>query len=1148
MKREHLHQVWKMTKYISFGIFLQALLGGLLSAEPGIAQKSVDEIYVYHQHSNKTVQAVFKEIESQTDFFFTYREHEVLSKKYHLLSGKISLGELLRDISVQHKVHFKRINNNISVNDRQKTEEVPIVEVMAEEEIMVSGKVTDKANVPLPGVNILLKGTSKGTTTNAEGGFQLKVPEGAVLVFSFIGYQNQEVAIGAQTRLNVVMEEEYEQLEEVVVTALGVKRETKALGYSVTEVNAETMTKAPALNSINSLAGKVAGVDISAPNTGPGGSSRVVIRGNSSLSPNSQPLYVIDGMPVDNQTPGQAGDYGGLDLGDGISSLNPDDIATMSVLKGPAAAALYGTRAQHGVILITTKQGKARKGIGVEFNSNVVFDVMGAQFKDVQKVYGQGSTEDPLPDTQDRATRYGSWGAKLDPSVMVFRFDGEMVDYGDKNSTIRDFFRTGHTLSNTLTLSGGNEQSTFRFSMTDLRNEDIVPNSGLERKTFTLRGTTKLGKKMTVDAKVTYQNEKVNNRPFLGNTDENAALVLTRLPANVDINWLKDLRLNEDGTYRNWNNSSERVNPFYIINEMSNKTVKDRIMGFAEFNYAMTDWLNLRLKAGLDQYSFYHQSKAPRTTPNRVNGTMEEIHMKASEFNGEFLLTAKKQFSEDWFASASVGGNLMKSQTERTDIVASNEITGNLSSINNYTVFSTLFSQPRKQINSLYAFGNLSYRNFLFLDVTARNDWSSTLPTANNSYFYPSVAASFVFTDAWDFTGNLLSFGKIRASYAEVGGDTDPYNLDLSYSLRPYAFGGRQMVAANLDRIPNKELLPSRTKGFEVGLDLRFLKGRVNLDMTYYNQMTHDEIIALPVALSSGSSYLIVNAGKVSNKGIELLLTTNLVQSKNIDWELSFNFAKNTNKVVKLLEGVKTHELSRATWVSAYIQANEGERYGQIVGFDFRRDEQGNIIYATSGENKGLPLRSGEPVVLGNGVYDWTGGIGNTLRYKNFGLKALIDVKMGADVLSMTNMALYFTGVHMHTLEGREDGYIGKGVKPVVGGDGTVSYVPNDQRVTSHKYFTSLQNNDILTPFIYDASYVKLRELALSYSVPNQSLEKSFIRGLSFALVARNLWTIYSNLPNVDPESSYNNGNGQGFEYGSLPTRISYGFNINAKF
>ena len=1042
--------------------------------------------------------------------------------------------------------------------------------VIQAQEVTITGQVTSAEDEEmLPGVNVIIDGTTKGTTTDFDGNYELVANKGDVLNFSFIGFSDQQIVVASSSVINVQMVESSEALDEVVVTALGISREKQSLGYAISEVDGEELAEVKSLNAVNSLAGKVAGVDIAQPNTGAGGSSKVIIRGNTKFNGSNQPLYVIDGVPMDNQNLGSAGQYGGQDLGDGISSINPDDIESMSVLKGPAAAALYGSRGGNGVILITTKSFKEGDGnkFNIDYSSNMTIDNVVGEYEDIQHVYGQGIKTPPKDIAE--ATGMWSWGGKMDPDLEFISFDGVVRDYGIKQDHIKSFFRTGTTMQNTIAFSGGNKDANFRFSAGNVNMEDIVPNSGLKRNNFSLRGNMKMWDKLTVDTKLNYSHEEVGNRPYLGFSGANTALALLGLPGNFDQQWLEDSTVDENGDYIFWNSATRIINPYYSLYHMKNESKKDRLLGYASFSLPLNDWLDVKVKSGIDTYTYDYYNYSPKTTPLAEWGELRQINSRTTEINSEFLLTAQKEINDNWSISGSVGGNLMNFENNYSETLGKNQNAEGIISINNYNDYTIGHAELNKEVRSLYAFANVSYKNYLFIDATGRNDWSSTLPVDNNSYFYKSFTGAFVATKAFPgLKGKVLSYGKLRASYAESGGDTNPYSLNNTFFSYPYSLGGASFSTSSNKTLLNANLNPAETAGYEFGIDAKLFNWRVGLDVTYYNQTTTNEIMNIPISNANGYSDALINAGEINNKGWEVMVNFVPVKTEDWRWDLTFNFANNENTIVELHETAKLQTIARADWISSLIVAEEGGAYGDIVGFDFKRTADGTPVVGADGQ----PIRSSEQVSLGNGQYKFTGGVTNTVGYKGFKLRALIQIKSGADILSMTNQKFHQQGVHIATLEGREGwaqsenerldagvlpedwvatgGYLANGViETGIDAGGNPTYAENNVFVDPRVYWGNVANGHIIEPFIYDASYVKLRELAVSYTLGGEALKSlKFVKGMTFSVIGRNLWLISSSVPNIDPESSYSISNGQGYEYGSLPQRRSWGFNLNVNF
>ena len=1039
----------------------------------------------------------------------------------------------------------------------------------AQDRIAVKGIVTDSSKETVIGASIREKGNeSNGTASDVDGKYTLTIAPNAIIIVSYLGLESQEIAVAGRTTVDVVLSESSTLLGEVVVTALGIKRETKALGYAVAEVKSDALTAGRENNVMAALSGKVAGIDISGTSAGPSGSTRVLIRGNSQLTGSNLPLYVIDGVPMDNTQLGEvSGKWGeGYDFGDGLSSLNSDDIESVSVLKGASASALYGSRASNGVVLITTKSGKSKQGLGIEFSSNVSMVKLLSKFDDYQRVYGQGRNGmPPMTIADSQGTSSLAWGAKLDPNYDIMIYNGQYKPYANIDDNILSFFRTGSTVTNSLSLNGGGDKSTFRVSLSDMRNNDIVPNSDMSRTTIMMRGDAQLSSKFTMEGRVNYTWENVNNRPALADSPNNIGLSVIGLAPNFNQSWLGQKYKDEYGRYTDWNGGNiYRINPYWSIKEMSNVSTKNRLMGHIQLNYALTPHLNLQGKAGTDTYEFKTTIYTPQYTPNYSSGQMSESLVSVSENNFETLLRYNNRFWDVFDFSAFVGGNIRINDSKSFVNTGKGEVDSSLESILNYTTYELAHSHYRKQVNSTYGAVNLGYGGYAYLDFTLRNDISSSLHRDNRSYTYPSVSGSFIFSNFFNLTNDVFSFGKVRASWAKVGGDTDPYQLNLNYSLYPYTLNGNSLGQIGSSIIPNQYLKPTSTYSHEFGLDLRFWNERLKLDFTYYNQSTQDQIMSLPTSSATGYSFAMINAGEITNKGIEVAFTAIPVQTKDFEWSTTVNLAKNTNKVVSLHEDVADYELSAARSANAFIYASEGQAYGNIVGRGFNRDPNGNVIF-----KNGMPTYTESVQVLGNGTYDFTLGWGHSFSYKGVTVGALFDMKWGADIYSMSSSIAHVNGTAKATLEGREGwynseeqrlaanvevkdwtptgGFIGKGVKEVIDAAGNVSYVENDVCVNPFDYWNNLLDNTA-EPFIYDASFIKLRELNVSYALPAKILHKTPFQSVSFSLFGRNLFMLSNNVKNIDPESNYNSSNGQGFEYGSLPSRRTFGFGLNVKF
>ena len=1026
---------------------------------------------------------------------------------------------------------------------------------------LLKGRVVDTGNDPIIGASVMVKNAKEGTVTNMEGKFSLNVAPSATLVVSYIGFVTQEVKADTQKgEMTITLKEDTKRLGEVVVTALGIKRDRKALGYSLGEVSGKELQKAKEPNVINSLAGKVAGLTVSQTATGPSGSTRVILRGSTELTGNNQPLYVIDGVPMDNTNFESSDQWGGYDLGDGISSINPDDIENISVLKGPAASALYGSRASHGVILITTKRADAKKDFSVELNSTTTLETQLTKWSDVQYEFGQGA-DGKISLTDDRFSSNRNWGPRIDPGLMMTYFDGVARPYVIIKDNIDGFFRTGVNTTNSLIVNKKAGKTGVRITYTDMRDKDLIPKTHMARNTLNLRTNTTITKFLDLDFKVTYTHEGVKNRPAVADHRANIAKNLMTLSTTFDQAWLKEHYEDENGEYYNWNDGDVyNINPYWVLHKMTNRSWKDNYKGSAVIRYRPLKQLTLQATAGTDINYFTFEEFAYPTSPGRERGMLSTKDYKNRMYSAELLAIYKGKFKK-WDYGATLGGSLYKTDNKTQDVTAQNMIMRDAKTLQSFTEKTIREEIYRRQINSLYGSMNFAYDNFAFLDMTLRGDCSSTLPVNNNVYWYPSVSGSLLFSELLHVDKNILPYGKVRASWAKVGNDTSPYMLRPTYEMALNSFGQYPMASISGDVIPNKNLKPTMTNSIELGFELKFLKNRLGLDFTYYNQNSKDQILRMNTSYASGYRYQLINAGDIENRGIEVVLNTRPIEMKDFSWDLNVNFAKNSNKVKELANGVDEFELASARWLGVKVVAKVGENYGCIMGKDFLRNDNGDIII--DGKT-GLPKMTHDLKVLGNATWDWTGGLTTNVRYKNFSMGAIFDVKVGADLYSMSARSAYSTGKHKETLEGRDawyeseekrlaagvtakdwnptGGYVAKGV--IEQPDGT--FKPNDIFVSPQEYWTYV-TTQTARPFIYDNTYVKLREFTLSYAFPRRLLGK-VVNALSVSFVARNLFNLYKNVPNIDPDSNYNNSTGMGLEFGSLPSRRSFGLNVNLKF
>ncbi|MFH4965687.1 SusC/RagA family TonB-linked outer membrane protein [Gaetbulibacter sp. M235] len=1020
----------------------------------------------------------------------------------------------------------------------------------AKAQTTVTGTVTDSnSGIPLAGANIIVKGTSNGVSSDFDGNFSIEVSDqSAILVFSYIGYTSKEVAVNNQTNIIVTLVEDASQLDEIVVTALGISREKKSLGYAVSTIEGSSVSLAKETNVISSLAGKVAGVVVSKSTSGAGGGTRVVIRGNGSLTGNNQPLYVIDGVPVDNSGVSNAGsgEYTVRDLGTGISDINSDDIESMSILKGPNAAALYGSRAANGVVLITTKKGKLNKGLGVSFNSSAVFDSP-LVLPEYQNEYGRGTDggfpnivpTDPLVTQVTAVTNTGSWGPKFDGSSQL-EFNGQMRPYVAQSNNVKDFFETGVSFVNTVSISNSNENSSVFFSYTNSDIQSILPNSGLKRNNFNLRGFTKLSDKLSFDAKVTYFLQSAKNRPEQGT--EGLAAYLWGLPRNVSLSDLKAYQnlanpIDPNNPYKVISPRTGTGNPYWILYNDSNEDQRTRITGFAKATYEFTDWLSAFIRVGRDAVS--QDTKSIHAVGHHFypGGDIRFGQNDITETNYDFLLMFNKDLSDKFNLSLNAGGNMLHSTRINSGSFGKNfKIPGKyfLDNADGNTVVATQSDLIEKKVNSVYGQGSLSYMDMVYLDLTARNDWSSALAAENRSYFYSSASLSFLLHKMFDLQGTDIDFLKLRASTANVGNDTDPQQIVNLFTVASDGYLGNTQV--NRPSIKFSESLkPEDIRSTEVGLEARAFKNRLYADFSYYSITTKNLIFDVPVDPGTGYSYFRENIGKLTNKGFELLVGGKPIQNENFSWDISANISKNDNKLESLIEGQDNFTFSTSNGGVVDVRAQVGGGYGDIYTTTWLRNDQGQLIVT----DEGRPQATSEREKFGNYQPDYTGGITNTFNYKNFTLNFLVDFRIGGDVYSGTDAALDASGVSKRSLQFREGGVVVDGVHS----DGT----PNTTSISAQDYWGAVSG--IGSEYVYDQSNARLRELSLTYSFPKKLLEKTFVQNVSLSLTGRNLFFLWKKTDNFDPESSYSTNNfSQGVLFYALPTTKSYGLSLNVNF
>lgn len=1011
----------------------------------------------------------------------------------------------------------------------------------------IKGIVKDAAGVTLPGVSVQEKGTTNGVVTDVDGKYELKASTQATLVFSFIGMQTQEIAVAGRSVVDVVMSEDLESLDEVVVTALGIKREKKALGYAVTEVKGAEVAEIKENNLVNSLSGKLAGVQVTKPSGGPGAATRVVVRGVSQLSGYNQPLYVIDGIPIINDIDGNAEnkDHGGVDMGDGMSSVSSDNIESINILKGPSATALYGARGANGVIVITTKSGGKTDGLGIEINSSVSFEEP-LIYPDYQTQYSHGS-EGKLPVTEDeRKSWHSMWGPKIEGQEFV-DFSGEtrnLKTYDNYDS----FLQRGVNINNSVSLSGGSDKTNYRFSFSNLDSEGILPNTDFKRKNFSFRGGTYLGntKRFKVDSKITYVKEEADNRPITGASPRNVLSAVSSLPNTYDIKWLKNYK-DVNGLPIGY--TSTQSNPYWLAKEVKNSDTRNRVFGFVSLDVEITKYLSLLARGGTDFYTRESFGHIPKNTPGMGDGMIEEYTKFSREDNLDLILSFDKDVTKDLNIAATLGANRMYRYSDRkylrADKFALKEMQ-NIVSGEKQTYSKTPYE---KEVQSVFGSLRAAYKNFLFLEATARNDWSSSLPSDNRSYFYPSVNASVILSEVIEMPKEV-SFLKLRSSWAEVGSDTDPYQLSLNYGLDNIIHNGAASGSISNSNSPKPGLKPTNTKSIEFGLNSKFFNNRFGIDLTWYKQNTFNQIMPLEVSSATSYNSVIINAGEIENKGYELMLYAKPLQNYyGFDWDINVNYTQNENTVVELTDKIDIYTImsGAGTNSTVSVRAEAGKSYGEIYGKTYVKDNKGNIVL----DSEGLPVISQNVEALGNVTPDFMFGVRNNISYRNFKLGFLVDCRFGGEFYAGSEAGAYASGKHKNTIFGREaylkdDSFVPKGVQKS-GTDEDPVYTANEKNVKPSEYYGRVSQID--EHFITSSDFIKLREISFRYTLPKSIINKVNLQSASIALVGRNLFYIHKKSDNLDPESmSYTAGNGQGIEHSSMPSTRTYGVSINLKF
>ena len=1019
----------------------------------------------------------------------------------------------------------------------------------------VTGKVTDGDGNGVPGVTVAVKGSSTATATNITGQYSITAASNAVLTISSVGFAGLEVSVGGRTIVDIVLVADSRSLSEVVVTALGISKQARGLGYAATSIKSDELTINRTPNPINALQGKVAGVNISSLGTGPGGSSKIRIRGQSSINGQNNPLIVINGVPVDNTNfnDNAVSVTGGgvyADGGDGLSSINPDDIESMTILKGAPASALYGSRAKDGVIMITTKTKSKTKGIGVSYNMNYTTETP-LDYTDYQNEYGQGEGG-VRPLTANPTSGQWSFGEKFSPGMTHILFNNLTVPYAPQGSRIKEFYRNGSNFSNTLTLSAAGEKGGLHLSLNNTDNKGIVPNNSLNRKGINLGFSHELSNKFSFTGNINYTREKNKNPPNIANQDNSIPTVIMAMANSMPLQVLNDNKYNAAGNEFIYSRFMNRTNPYWVLAEQVHNINRDRIFGNVAAKYNILPWLSVQGRFGQDYWSrdedvnnfpTGHASRAPAAA-GFVNGVYTQESRRFRESNLDFLVTANRKFG-DFDVTLTGGGNQMRRRTDINNVQVTDFIIRGLYTVQNGRAKNPTYALNEVGVNSLYGSGEVSWNRTLYLNGTVRNDWFSTLSPENRSILYPSVSGAYVFSEnlkniAW------LDFGKIRIGYAEVGsdGDVPPYADQLFYAINSNLInnplGTSVAVGTSGQTVPNANLKPSRVAETEIGLELKLFKSRVNIDLAAYRKITTDQIVQAQISDASGFINTRINSGKSRNMGFEALLNLVAIKTKDFTWEFTANTGYNKTKVLSILTNIAGERITIGTHVfNGEVRHVVGEEMGQIAGFGYATDPtKGNqrIFLAN-----GLPLRTTNLVLFGSALPKWTGGFLNSFSYKGVSLSVFIDYKLGNKMLSGTNFNATRHGLHKNTLVGRTSGVTGAGVNQA----GTT----NTAVTPVQTYWEHLRSQQIIESVVYNGGYWKLRQINLGYDFTKFVPAKWPIKGVKLDFVANNVLIIKKWVDNIDPESfGFGSDNQVGLESAGIPTTRGLGLNLSIKF
>ncbi len=1019
----------------------------------------------------------------------------------------------------------------------------------------ITGKVTGTDNQGLPGVNVLVQGTSAGTTTDANGNYALNAGRDATLVISYIGYISQTVAVNNRSVIDIQLIDDSQNLNEVIVTALGIKREAKTLGYATATVNADQISTNRTPNFVSGLQGKMAGVNITSMGTGPAGTAKIRIRGQSSFSGQNNPLIVVNGVPIDNSNYSLGGDFGNRasnssDGGDGLSSINPDDIEQMTVLKGATAAALYGSRAKDGVVMITTKSRGTGKGFGVTYNTNFTTDTP-LDYTDFQYEYGQGEGG-KRPITANPTSGVWSFGEKFQPGMTQTLFDNKTYPYEPVYNRVKQFYRVGTNFTNTVTVANNGVNGGFSLSFGNTDNKGIMENNTFNRKVINLGFSQNITSKLTALGNINYSIENNINPPQLNTQDLSVSTVIFTLANSMPFQALRDNQTQPNGDEFVFSRFLVRNNPYYSMSHKFENVKRNRLFGNVALKYQFTDWLYVQGRLAQDSYVRNQDYNIPngyapiaRAPVGFVNGSYTQDVRQNLERNLDLIIGMNKTFGNIG-VDVTLGGNQRYARNDYNSVSVQDFVQPGLYTVMNGRIKDPLYALSEKKINSVFGAATISYKDYLFLNATARNDWFSTLAEANRSILYPSVTGSFVFSQAFENLPTWLSFGKLRAAYAQVGSDNvDPYSNALYFAVDNNSFpnpaGALVPVGGiNATVVPNKNLRPLRIQEAEVGLELKLFQNKVGFDFTYYHKTTDDQILAAQVSDASSYTSKLINVGRSMNQGLEMLLTFSPVTTRAFRWDVSANVSYNTSKVLKLGLSPNDTIITVNSGGGRVLNQVVGKPIGQLYTFTYLRDAQGRQIFDA---NSGMPLRNNTLKNVGNALPTYFGGITNTFSYRGIVLSALIDFKLGHKLIAGRNINYMRHGLSKRTLPGRAEGF-------VIGNGVNLNGEVNKTKAAVQPFYESVNPLQINEDFVFNAGFWKLRQISLGYDFGKFLPERFFVKGLRLNAVANNVLIIKKWTENMDPEEvlvSSDNAVGLDFWPGLPPTR-SVGFNLNVRF